>query len=130
MNWPREEIPDADALFMRVHRCFLQYGEIIPGVFKDHGDRNGKGGMSTDWEKYSTPVATRNRARRPEDNGVISFNAGQVRAISGLTVNHSPDLESCNRAHTDIRGEKTPEVRLKLQRIFKLIISIPIGTPH
>ena len=78
MNWPREEIPDADALFLRVHRCFLQYGEIIPGVFKDHGDRNGKGGMSTDWEKYSTPVATRNRARRPEDNGVISFNAGQT----------------------------------------------------
>ena len=52
--WPVEDIPDGDKLFMRVHRNWCPGGDLSPGVFRDHG-----GGMSTDWERYSTPQEAR-----------------------------------------------------------------------
>src|SRR5665213_551520 len=97
-EWQIEEIPDQNFLFLRVHKSFVKFGEGIPlGAFKDHG-----GGMSTDWDKYSTPEQTRNRAKRSpsENNGVLRLNVGEVRAISGLSVAHEPLSE--NRAHTEV----------------------------
>lgn len=111
--WPVEEIPDVDGLYMRVHRNHVRDGEPIPGAFRDIG-----GGMSTDWNKYSTPQATRERGRKdPALYGIIQLPVGLVRTIDSLAVTHSP-LEE-NRAHTDVIGEKDTEVRLKLLRVYE-----------
>ena len=131
--WPIEEIPDGDALYMRVHRqWFRPDGSIINACFRNRPDDSG--GMSTDWARYSTPEETRQRARRPQDNAVVAMNVGQVRAIPGQTVQHSPifghsDLPD-NRAHTDVFGskEQDPEVRLQFRRISTLVLRLDEGS--
>jgi hypothetical protein len=83
--------------------------------------------MSTDWAKYSTPEETRHRARLPNDNGIVRMKAGDVRGVP-LQVAHTPELGRTglqpNRAHTDVVGEKTTEVRLKLFRLCEWVIRI------
>jgi hypothetical protein len=101
---------------MRVHITWRKRnGDIAPSAFKNHG-----AGMSTDWAKYATPEATRNRHREPAKNAVVSLVAGEVRRIPGQAVEHSPLPE--NRAYTDVLGEKDEEVRLLLRRAATLII--------
>ena len=117
LSWPAEYIPDTDVLFMRVHRTFVVNDTLIPGVFRDHG-----GGMSTDWGKYSTEHDTLARSKKPTDNGVIEMNVSQVRAIQPLTVIHKPLVD--NRAHADVSGEKSTEVRVKLLRIARWLIKL------
>lgn len=121
-NWEAQHIPDDDDLYMRVHRSFFRGGELIPGAFRDHGR-----GMSTDWAAYSTPEATRSRTERsaPEDNAVIALGAGQVRAIPGQSVEHTPDRERENYAHADIVGDKkAPGVRLRFLRIHRVVLAL------
>jgi hypothetical protein len=64
------------------------------------------GAVSVDWDKYSSPEETRQRAigNPLERYGVVEFQAGQVRSIEGLSVEHSPDHEFNNRAHSSILG--------------------------
>lgn len=122
MNWQVETIPDTDTLYMRAHKVHIDnQRNLAPGVFRDQGK-----GMSTDWHKYAMPQDTRNRAKVPEDNAVISLNVGQVRNIP-LDVQHSPLPD--NQAHTDVIGDKKqkyppPGVRVKLSRIFEWEIQI------
>jgi hypothetical protein len=59
-DWPIEPVPDADLLFMRVHRNYIQNGKPNVGVFINHGE-GAQEGMSTDWSKYSTPEQTKKR---------------------------------------------------------------------
>lgn len=75
--------------------------------------------MSVDWEKYSTAEDCRLRARVPEDNGVVSLVAGEVRAVGELDVLHRP--EERNRSHSEIRGipAKNPEKTKVRLRLFK-----------
>ncbi len=80
--------------------------------------------MSTDWEKYSNAAETQGRGRVPADNGVVSFGVGPVRSIPQV-VEHSPAHD--NRAHSDVLGEKTPEVRLLLRRLALWKIRVPPG---
>jgi hypothetical protein len=115
--WEKEHVPDGDHLFMRAHRTFIRNGVLTHGVFKDHG-----GGMSTDWERYSTPAETRARAAKPAENGIIMMVAGSVRSIDRLIVEHTP--KDTNRSHTDVIGEKTTEVRFKLQRIAEWAFAV------
>lgn len=91
-------------------------GAISASAFKDRGDS-----MSTDWSRYSTPEQTQARAKTPEQNGVVSLVAGDVRDVT-LEVAHSP-LES-NRAHTDVIGPKDEEVRVRLRRLAKTEIPV------
>jgi hypothetical protein len=88
--------------------------------------------MSVDWEKYATPQETRARARKPTENAVVRFEAGKVRALPGQSVEHSPDEETGNRAHTDVSGEKNTEVRTQLSRIYEPVIPLEqeIGLPR
>ena len=79
--------------------------------------------MSTDWDKYSSPEETLQRARNPADNGVIQMVVGDVRQVPGLRVEHTPDFPR-NRAHTDVYGEKSTEARVKLLRICTWVIPI------
>lgn len=82
--------------------------------------------MSTDWEKYATPEETRARGRNPLQQAVVEFLAGEVRNLSGQTVEHKPDDD--NRAHTEVVGEKNEKVRLKFTRICTWAIPPPRGS--
>ena len=119
-SWPTEEIPDNDYLWMRVHKMRVPSGEIRPNAFQNRPTT--KDGMSTDWEKYATPEATRNRGNIPKDNAVISLRVGEVRKIPDQTVVHTPITS--NRAHTDVFGDKHPETRVLLTRICKIVIPL------
>jgi len=121
-EWLPEEIPDESQLFMRVHKNLLKpNGKIAPGVFRDQG-----GAMSTDWEKYRTPNETLSAAKNPSDNGVISLPVRGVREIDcpDQEVTHTPSVELDNRAHTDVKGEKSTEARVKLKRLAYWIIEV------
>src|SRR6202022_2386786 len=114
-----EEIPDGDALYMRVHRQYLnKEGKLAPGAFRDRGR-----GMSTDWSKYSTPPESLKRANQPTDNGIIELGVGGVRSIKPLTVEHDPI--PANQAHTQVIGTKDEEIRLKLLRLAAWRIPCP-----
>jgi hypothetical protein len=118
VKWPIEEIPDEDHVFIRAHRSYFKKGKLKPGVFRDHGKS-----MSVNWDSYSTPEETQQQARIPEHNGVVGLITGEVRKVP-LEVEHSPELE--NRAHSEIIGNKDPEVRIKLKRICQLIFKPPV----
>lgn len=107
---------------MRVHEMFRDDGGFAPGAFRNQGE-----GMSTDWEKYATRRETRERAPKPELNAVVQLQVGRVREVPGQEVEHTPDVERRNRAHTDVFGEKDEEARTLLRRIAKVVI--PFDTP-
>jgi hypothetical protein len=116
--WEKEEIPNHSMLYMRVHwRDLGDDGSPHVGAFRDHC-----GSMSTDWDKYSTPLETLNRARVPRRNAIIEMNVEDVRSIPEQSVQHCPLPE--NRAHTGVIGDKhkDPEVRIKFRRICRIII--------
>lgn len=106
-------MPDEDLLYYRVHRDFFTGNVprndtyIPPGAFRDR-----EGAMSTDWSKYATPDEAQQRARVPEDNGVVCLSVGAVREEAKQRVQHSP-LEH-NRAHTDVIGDKGKGTRARL----------------
>ena len=103
---------------MRVHKNWRKSdGTAAASAFRNHGE-----GMSTDWEKYATPRDTRRRARQPEFNAVVSLHVGSVRQLPEQQVEHTPDVERDNRAHTDVYGKKDEEVRIKLRRIAEIVI--------
>ena len=130
--WPVEEVPDVDTLYMRVHRQWIRAdGSLRPLCFKNRPDDSG--GMSTDWDRYSTPEETRQRARRPSDNAVIAMNVGQIRAIPEQRVQHSPvfghpELPD-NRAHTDVYGpkERDSETRLRFLEVSTIVLPLDAG---
>ena len=69
-EWPQEDIPDEDWLYMRVHRNWIQKGEVQAGFFRDLE-------MSSDWATYATPEETRSRGRQDADKyAVIKIPAG------------------------------------------------------
>ena len=121
--WPKEEIPDEASVLMRIHRAWMRDGGVMLGAFQDRGR-----GMSVDWSKYSKSEETRQRARRPADNGVIGMAVSGIRSIEGLEAEHDPVQENTcdaegnlippNRAHAEVLGEKTEERRVKLSRIY------------
>jgi hypothetical protein len=121
--WPSENIPNEDSLWMRVHRTWIDSnGDIRPGAFQNRPTH--KDGMSTDWAKYARPEDTRFRAKNPRENAVIQLIVGKVREIPDQTVIHTPDSATNNQAHTDVFGEKHTEARVKLSRIYKLVIPL------
>jgi hypothetical protein len=128
--WQAEEIPGADHLFLRVHKANVRDGFLIDNAFQEF-----HGGMSTNWSKYSTPEITRDQVaelpprngklRDPKVYGVVSLKAEAVRAIPNVSVEHTPDWERNNRAHTDVHGsgenpadEDETEVRFQLRKIW------------
>lgn len=106
---------------MRVHKTWLKRdGSIGLGVFKNAPTP--WDGMSTDWQRYSTPEQTRNRVTRkpPAEYAVIKMLVEKVRAIPDQMVEHTPLPD--NRAHTDVLGEKDEEARLLFGRIYEVVI--------
>ena len=121
LEFPIEEIPDVDSVFMRAHRDHFRGGNLRPGVFRARD-----GGMSVDWNKYATPEDTRLRAKKPMDNAVIDMTAGKIRAHAALAVNHTP--QTSNQAHSDVilpaNDEDLTEARIKLGRISTIAIPL------
>ena len=120
--WEVETIPDGDKLFYRIHKNYIREGIVKPKAFQERGESDSRG-MSTDWEKYSEPQASLAQAKIPEDNGIVSFTAGNLRKIS-LDIMHAP-LEN-NRAHTNVRGVDDVEKNLKVRSLFKWEILPPV----
>lgn len=127
-GWEVEVIPDSGTLFLRVHKVHVREDDsIAAGAFADHG-----GGMSVDWAKYATPHDTRSHPTKgPGNYGAVSMNAGHVRSIDALKVIHEPIKDHPtlpdNRAHSEVIGDKTNEVRMKLGRIVDW--AIRLGDP-
>ncbi len=107
-----EEIPDIDHLFLRVHNKNNNHSATetyVPAeVFRAQG-----ASMSTEWDKYSTPMKALNNARKPSENTIASFNVGEVRLIPPLKVVHDPSRS--NQAHTSVFG-------IEGDRITKMVI--------
>ena len=117
--WEREDVPDDALLYRRVHHEKLyRDGRPRPAAFTDY-----KGGMSTDWQKYSTPKQTRRRATGHPQNefAVVEFTAGQARNLNQL-VEHDPLPD--NRAHTNVVGGKDEEVRRLLARLCRIALPL------
>ena len=117
-TWPIELVPDTNLLFMRVHQNNIREGSLLPIVFVNHGEGEEEG-MSTDWNKYSTPEETKNRgyATRPSwKGGVIQMVVGDIRKITWQTVQHSPLAD--NRAHTNVKGRKDTQERYLFMRVW------------
>ena len=123
LRWPIEEIPDADSVFMRAHQDYFRNGELQPGVFQPHGK-----GMSVNWDRYASAEGTKQQARNPEDNAVISMPVVKIRKIDDLRVEHTP--ETTNQAHSDVfglpKGEQLTEVRVLLGRSATIVIPLSI----
>jgi len=107
----KEEIPNEDYLFYRIHKSYIVEGVLIPGVFQEK-----EGSLSTDWSKYSNAKLLLGRAKNPKDNGIFKFIVDSVRKIE-LTVEHAPLTE--NRSHTDVIGIP-PKGELKISMRAKL----------
>jgi len=120
VNWPVEDIPDDDSVYMRAHRMFFR-PTLQPGVFTPHG-----AGMSVDWKKYSSPEDTRQRARNPDHNAVIRLPARGIRDINNLALEHTPEPE--NRAHSDVFGlvnsEDLTEARILLLNLSRVVLDL------
>lgn len=128
-SYPAEPIPDADSLFLRIHRANIDSdGSPLPRTYDEHG-----GGMSTNWSKYADAELTRRQAadfihpktlkpKNPDDFGVLTFVVREVREIPKLVVTHTP--LPINRAHTDVIGTGTPQARVRLGRIYSWAIKV------
>ena len=126
MSFEKEEIPNGDLLYYRIHRRDIdEEGVPIPGAFKEQGEGDQRG-MSTNWSQYSEPKDL----MKSKDSSVGRFIVGEVRAVDPLTVEHDPVED--NRAHTHILGmpqknnvtPKKTEIREKLQELFEWEIEI------
>ena len=108
--WPVEQIPNAARLFYRVHIGQLLDKQLHPGIFREQG-----GAMSTDWENYSTPEESRNRAAQPQQNGIVALVVATIHSIEPLKVRHEPTRT--NRAHSAVHGLGASEdVSTKVRR--------------
>jgi hypothetical protein len=127
-DFPIEEIPNEDSLYCRIHEVNIDqeeidlYKKIKLIAFDPHP--KGSTQMSTNWNKYSTPLALQQLAKVPEKNGIVSFPVEAVRKIPyPLMVIHDPISAELfrNRAHSlvfDIPQRKNDiGIRVKLRDI-------------
>lgn len=133
----KEDIPDGDIVFLRVHLNSAPTGKITSAALRPQGND----GLSTDWAKYSTAEETQSRARKPELNGVASVDVGGIRSIvyprANLTVEHDPienhsDIPD-NIAHSLIKGapdnETLEEDRIEIRKLMAKQMSWAIQVP-
>ena len=109
-----EIIPGSDLLLCRVHKNHFNVAEnrVLSIVFKNTN-------QSADWSKYSTPEQTASRHKSPNlIRGVASLTAQSCRDANQDVV-HDPkgdeDPDGPNPAHSEIRGEKSLEIKCKLR---------------
>lgn len=127
-EFPIEEILNQDLLYYRIHTVNIDYEETHPSkkikLVAFDPPPKGSTQMSTNWNKYSTPLELQQLAKNPEKNGIVSFVVGEVRSVPyPLEVLHDPILNEDfrNRAHAlilDIPPRKNDiGIRVKLRDI-------------
>jgi hypothetical protein len=120
LEFPVEEIPDADSVFMRAHKDHFRDGTLRHSVFRAQD-----GGMSVNWDKYCSKEETKQQAKIPAVNAVISLPVGGIRKIRDLNVKHTP--EPRNRAHSEVNlpdnREDLTEVRVLLLRLADIVLA-------
>lgn len=119
-------IPDGDNVYMRVHHqnIILENNKkvILPIAFDIKGD----GGLSVNWDKFSSPESTQSGARKPQSNNVISMKVEKIRKLdSALDVKHVP-LDD-NYSHSEIfnippRKPNGMKVRVQLMDLSKWVL--------
>lgn len=118
-QWEIEDIPNEHDLFYRVPADYLKENALHPGVFRET-----RGYMSADWSKYSSAAETRSRVgkdRMPRF-GVVKLNAGAIRDIEGLRVEHIPFPD--NRSHSGVFGIGTGgPIQLKRRTLLFQLVS-------
>lgn len=144
-SWEPEDIPDSDQIFARVHLNDIeQDGKPMLRAFRNRDnpfDPTAPKAMSTDWCKYSTADQARARAVNSprHEIGVVALVVGQVRALYGQGVIHTPwfrkpevDEAPNNRAHTDVVGPKskkdarTPEERVQILGVRSGLVEMSV----
>ena len=123
-------IPPDDKLFRRIpkttfwnliRKLGMTKDYIPPKIFKPVN-----GGLSVDWERFSTPQWTQARKGNGENYGVLSMVTLLVREIP-LDVEYTPTVD--NSAHTDIKmplaGEELTWTRMALHEISEIVIPVP-----
>jgi hypothetical protein len=126
-----EEIGNDQKLFYRIHQLNIDSEiddpklKIKPSAFDPQPKPNSVE-MSVNWEKYSTAEFTKNQARKPEKNGVLSFITKDVRNIPvNLNVSHKPTAnQSHSLIHDVVSEQNDPEIRMNLRTICKWEIQI------
>jgi len=120
-----EDIPVSALLYYRIHKTKIDPDEphekrkIMPMAFDPQPQ--GSTQMSTDWNKYATPEESRNRAKVPSDNGIVSFLVERINnAPYPLNVKHDPVLSEpfSNKAHTivyDVPPRKKNDIGLRMK---------------
>lgn len=134
-TFPIEEIPNSGLIYCRIHTVNIDHEEPDPYkkikliAFDPHP--KGSTQMSTNWNKYSTPLELQQLAKVPEKNGIVSFVVEDVRKTPyPLHVIHDPILTEHfkNQAHTlvlDIPERKNDiGIRVKLRDICSWEIPI------
>jgi hypothetical protein len=136
--FPVEIIPDNQLLFYRINAVNIDTDftigterRIKTGAFDPQPKPHGKE-MSVNWEKYSTAADCQASARKPEKNGVVSFNSTDIRQIivniiplQYLDVRHAPTTNQAHAVIFEVIPESNdPELRIKLRRICKWEITI------
>ena len=125
--WPKEEIPNGNCLFLRVHKNNWENGPNA-GALSPHA-----GGLSVNWcvraSAFETVLQAANtldpkgKAKRPESYGLVVIPVSKARGDVRLTVEHCPKVN--NRAHTNILGipeqdcDDRTELRFKLKRFAR-----------
>jgi len=108
---------------MRAHRAHFQGDKLGPGVFRAQG-----GALSVDWQRYSSPEETKQRAKKPDENAVIVIPVGGIREVKPLRLEHTP-IYPLNRAHSEVfdlpEREQLAEARVKLLRVAEIVIPLP-----
>jgi hypothetical protein len=122
--WPKEYIPDEDILFRWIHeQWFYPDGKLKAGYFQQNE-------LSVRWGKYATAETTHRGCPNPSINAIISFVAGEVRAIEDLLLEHTPLPQ--DQAHSDIKYSdaairnkaKKTKARFLLSEIYTMAISL------
>lgn len=114
MSFEIEDIPNDGILYYRVHKSYIIENEVIPGAFRSRGD-----GMSTDWNKYSTPEESQARSKTPDDNAIVSFSVLKIRSNPVLSAIHKPEPD--NRSHSLVNG--IPETKNELQTKTRALLA-------
>lgn len=132
-DFPIEQIPDEDFLFLRVH-CSDMRGEkkeeVGLNAFTNRPTDDPKAKLSTNWSRYSSAEHTRTNlkpGKNPKNYAVVRMNVGAVRKIPTQLVEHAPERE--NRSHSHVTGLNKchlPEDEVMIRHEFREISEIVI----
>lgn len=114
-KYPKENISDTCYLYRHITKESLKRskGKIPPGAFKN--SKEGNGGMSTDWAKYSCPKQSLKRHPKDKRGRIVKLKVGNIRSLPNQIVEHTPTNK--NRSHSDVFGDKDTEIRTRLKNM-------------